>query len=317
MAQDYRGSLFGGRSENYVGNMMDKGVDYYAKSLDLKPSGMDFGGLGDAISGYFGNRALSKDMKKLGDDILGKGKEIGDASVEASRFQPFSVTSSLGGADVDAQGGYNLNLSEDQQALQDRLFGMAGGFMDELGGDPLERQKALYEQIRAIQSPEEQRQRQALEERLLGQGRLGVMTDLYGGTPEQFAQSLAQGQARNEAFFNAYGQSQDDRQQAYGLASGLMGLGYKPQQELSSLIQTATPLVGFSQSGRESGAELKSEAELAALQAYFESQGLGNAIAGQGGGKSGLFSTLGGAAGTALGGPVGGAIGSALGGLFG
>lgn len=279
--------------------------------------GMNFGGLGDAISGYFGNRALSKDMKKLGDDILGKGKEIGDASVEASRFQPFSVTSSLGGADVNEQGGFDMNLSEEQQALQDRLFGMTGGFLDELGGDPLDRQKALYEQIRGIQSPEEERQRLELENRLRGQGRLGLMTSQYGGSPEQFALELAKEQARNEAAYQAYGQSQADRQQAFGLAGGLMGLGYKPQQELSSLIQTATPLSAQAQSGREAGAVLQSEAELAALQAYFESQGIGNAIAGQGGGKSGLFSTLGGAAGTALGGPVGGAIGSALGGLFG
>ena len=279
--------------------------------------GVDFGGLGDAIAGYFGNKALSKDMKKLGKDILGKGKEIGERSVETSRFQPFSVTSSLGGIAGTAEGGFDMNLSEEQQALQDRLFGMAGGFMDELGGDPLERQKALYEQLRAIQSPEEQRQRQALEERLLGQGRLGVMTDLYGGTPEQFAQSLAQEQARNEAFYNAYGQSQADRRQSYDLASGLMGLGYMPQQQLGDLYSLATPTAGFAQSGRETGAGLQSNAELAGLEAYFQSQGLGSAIAGQGGGKSGLFSSLGTAAGTALGGPVGGAIGGVLGGLFG
>ena len=218
-----------------------------------------------------------KRMENFREDMLARGTAVGEEAYEGSQFVPFSVTSSLGGADVDAQGGFNLNLSPEQQALQDRLFGMAGGFMDELGGDPLERQKALYEQIRAIQSPEEKRQRQALEERLLGQGRLGVMTDLYGGTPEQFAQSLAQEQARNEAFFNAYGQSQEDRQQAYGLASGLLGLGYMPQKELSSLIETATPLSAQAQSGRETGATLKAES---LLQTLFDKQ--------SGYGKSGL-----------------------------
>ena len=76
-----------------------------------------------------------------------------------------------------------MNLSPEQQALQDRLFGMSGSFLDELGGDPLERQQALYEQIRTIQRPEEERQQLALENRLLGQGRLGLMTSQYGGSP--------------------------------------------------------------------------------------------------------------------------------------
>ena len=170
-----------------------------------------------------------------------------------------------------------MNLSPEQQAMQDRLFGMSGSFLDELGGDPLERQQALYEQLRAIQSPEEERQRLALEERLLGQGRLGLMTDRYGGTPEQFAQALAQEQARNEAFYNAYGQSQADRRQSYDLASGLMGLGYVPQQELSKLIQIATPLSAQAQSGRETGATLNVKTMLQTLfdeQAGYGASGL-------------------------------------------
>jgi len=156
-------------------------------------------------------------------------------------------------------------LSPEQQALQDRLFGMSGSFLDELGGDPLERQQALYEQIRTIQRPEEERQQLALENRLLGQGRLGLMTSQYGGSPEQFAQALAQEQARNEAFYNAYGQSQADRQQAYGLASGLLGLGYKPQQELGSLYGLATPTAGLAQGGRQAGAALNVESMLQTL----------------------------------------------------
>jgi hypothetical protein len=236
-------------------------------------------------------------MEDFREDMLARGTAVGEQGYEQSQFVPFSVTSSLGGMQGTAEGGFDMSLSEEQQALQDRLFGMAGGFMDELGGDPLERQKALYEQLRAIQSPEEQRQRQALEERLLGQGRLGVMTDRYGGTPEQFAQSLAQEQARNEAFYNAYGQSQADRQQAFGLASGLMGLGYMPQQQLGDLYRLATPTAGFAQSGRETGAALNVESMLKTLfdkEAGYGASGLD--IIGLQGDKdkarSGFFSSL-------------------------
>lgn len=281
--------------------------------------GIDWEGITGGLLGGLGSYGLGKKQREaeeaLGKEILSRGQALGTQAVEGSRFQPFSVTSSLGGVQGTAEGGFGMALSPEQQAMQDRLFGMSGGFLDELGGDPLERQKALYEQLRAIQSPEEERQRLALEERLLGQGRLGLMTDRYGGSPEQFAQSLAQEQARNEAFYNAYGQSQADRQQAFGLASGLMGLGYMPQQELTKLVQTATPLAGFAQSGRETGATLQADIEKQALASYLESKGLSNEMAQSQ--AEGMLGGVLGAAGTAIGGPIGGAIGSALGGLFG
>lgn len=210
-----------------------------------------------------------KRMEDFRGDMLERGTAVGEQGYEQSQFVPFSVTSSLGGVQGTAEGGFDMNLSPEQQAMQDRLFGMSGSFLDELGGDPLERQQALYEQIRAIQRPEEERQNLALENRLLGQGRLGLMTSQYGGSPEQFAQALAQEQARNEAFYNAYGQSQADRQQAYGLASGLMGLGYVPQQQLSELYKTATPTASLAQSGRETGAALNVESM---LQTLFDEQ---------------------------------------------
>ena len=238
------------------------------------------GFLSDLLESGQAYKSLKRDIKRktdFRDETLARGTAVGEQGYEQSQFVPFSVTSSLGGVQGTAEGGFDMNLSPEQQAMQDRLFGMSGSFLDELGGDPLERQQALYEQLRAIQSPEEERQRLALEERLLGQGRLGLMTDRYGGTPEQFAQSLAQEQARNEAFYNAYGQSQADRQQAFGLASGLMGLGYVPQQQLSELYKTATPTASLAQSGRETGAALNVKSMLQTLfdqQAGYGASGL-------------------------------------------
>ena len=202
-------------------------------------------------------------------DMLERGTAVGQQGYDQSQFVPFSVTSSLGGVQGTAEGGFDMNLSEDQQAMQDRLFGMSGSFLDEMGGDPFERQQALYEQIRGLQRPNEERQRLELENRLRGQGRLGLMTSQYGGSPEQFAQDMALGEARNQAAYQAYGQSQADRQQSFGLASGLMGLGYKPQQELGSLVQLATPLARLAQSGRETGAGLNVESM---LQTLFDQQ---------------------------------------------
>jgi hypothetical protein len=234
------------------------------------------GFLSDLLSAGQEYKSAKRRIKRMEDfrgDMLERGTAVGEQGYEQSQFVPFSVTSSTGGIQGNAEGGFDMNLSEEQQAMQDRLFGMSGGFLDELGGDPLDRQKALYEQIRGIQSPEEERQRLELENRLRGQGRLGLMTAQYGGSPEQFAQALAQEQARNEAAYQAYGQSQADRQQAFGLASGLMGLGYVPQQQLGELYKLATPTASLAQSGRETGAALNVESMLKTL--FDEQAGYG------------------------------------------
>tara|TARA_R110000744_G_scaffold97568_1_gene188525 strand:- start:947 stop:1804 length:858 start_codon:yes stop_codon:yes gene_type:complete len=226
---------------------------------DLLQSGQDY-------------KSLKRDIKRktdFRDETLERGTAVGQQGYDQSQFVPFGVTSSLGGVQGTAEGGFDMNLSPDQQAMQDRLFGMSGSFLDEMGGDPFERQQALYEQIRGLQRPNEERQRLELENRLRGQGRLGLMTSQYGGSPEQFAQDMALGETRNQAAYQAYGQSQADRQQSFGLASGLMGLGYKPQQELGSLVQLATPLAGLAQSGRESGAALNVKSM---LQTLFDKQ---------------------------------------------
>lgn len=218
-------------------------------------------------------QSLKRDLKRKNnfrDETLERGTAVGQQGYDQSQFVPFSVTSSLGGVQGTAEGGFDMNLSPEQKDIQNRLFGMSGSFLDELSGDPFERQKALYEQLMDIQRPEFERQNLELENRLRGQGRLGLMTDQFGGTPEQFANQLAQSRASNEAFFNTYGQAQDDRAQAFNLASGLMNLGYMPQQQLSELYRLATPTASLAQSGRETGAALNVESLLKTL---FDEQG--------------------------------------------
>jgi len=49
------------------------------------------------------------------------------------------------------------------------------------------REQEIMSNLTALQAPEQERQRLALEERLFGQGRTGVRTGMFGGTPEQLA----------------------------------------------------------------------------------------------------------------------------------
>ena len=115
--------------------------------------------------------------------------------------------------------------------------------------DPSQAQADLYGQIRATQQPEEERQRLALEERMLAQGRLGLSSSAYGGaSPELLAQETARQEAMSRANVSARQQAMQEQQQAYGQglgllgqasglraqdlaeASGLLGAGYTPEQ---------------------------------------------------------------------------------------
>jgi len=143
------------------------------------------------------------------------------------------------------QGFANIGQDPRQQALlsqADTAFGRAMA-------DPSQAQADLYGQIRATQQPEEERQRLALEERMLAQGRLGLSSSAYGGaTPELLAQETARQEAMSRANLSARQQAMQEQQQAYGQglgllgqasglraqdlseAMGLLGAGYTPEQ---------------------------------------------------------------------------------------
>ena len=89
------------------------------------------GFLSDFISGLTGYKDRKRDVQRQRDfreDIFGKFTDAGQQVKDDSQFRPFSVTSSLGGVNATDTGGLEFNLSPEQQALQDRLFGSCGSF---------------------------------------------------------------------------------------------------------------------------------------------------------------------------------------------
>ena len=132
---------------------------------------------------------------------------------QGMQFKPFTVTSGTGAtAAADTSGGLNLNLTPQEQALQKQLLGVTGelagsiGYgrqqtlMDLLTGnaqDQQTREADIYGRLNAMQAPEQERARLQLEQRLANQGRLGVRTSMFGGTPEALAleKAIAEQQA--------------------------------------------------------------------------------------------------------------------------
>ena len=79
--------------------------------------------------------------------------------------------------------------------IQNQAFGGVQGLLQQAQGGTAGREQDIYNRIRATQMPEEQRQQLALDEQLAAQGRTGLRTAQFGGSPEQFAMEKARTQA--------------------------------------------------------------------------------------------------------------------------
>ena len=127
----------------------------------------------------------------------------------------------------------------DIEALRSQYAGLAGAAGQGLLTSPEQRQADIYESIRATQTPEEERQRLATEERLLSQGRLGLSSAAYGGaSPELLAQETARQEAMARAGLSARQQALAEQQQEMATATGLTGLASN-LAGLSSDLETA------------------------------------------------------------------------------
>lgn len=120
-----------------------------------------------------------------------------------------------------------------QRTQAKKAFGLGKEFMGKVGQDLGEREQDVYERIRATQLEEEANQRLALEERLFSQGRSGVSTAMFGGTPEQLALAKAQESAKNQAALMALTQAQQEQKQQadIGATFGQLGSNIATQRQ--------------------------------------------------------------------------------------
>jgi len=280
------------------------------------------GGLGDFLSqpsvllpGVVGGLLTGEAYGRLSD--IGKQARTGAETLatqqmEQTQFRPFTVTTATGadlGTQVTPSGGIEttMGLSPEELALQTQLLGGAGGFFGQAVQPREAREQAIFERMRTTQRPEEERQRLALEERLAGQGRLGVSSAAYGGaTPEMLAMATAQEEGRNRAMLGAMQQAQAEQMQQAALGQQFLGAGYLPQQQLMAATQPAQQLAALQQQAQLQGAGLFGEATMSGLEAQLVAEQARANLLGQTGagllqgaltprstGNSDLISTLG------------------------
>ena len=328
----------------------------------------DLGGLLKGGASYYLGSENIDAARQLGRETQEGAAALAAAAQEGSQFKPYTVTSGLANVGTTPEGGFNLNLSPEQQALQSGLLGGAQGLSGNLGGQynplagqigqqaygqaqqqlgqatsydpsltaqrgaiggifgqqlgqygqptgmegltqaglggamsqfgaagqpadiqalrqqygdlasqagqgllssPEQRQSDIYESIRATQRPEEERASMRLQEQLLGQGRAGISTDAYGGTPEQLAMAKAQAEAGNSAALMARQQAMSEQQQAMANAQGLTGLA-------SGLAGTSSDLQSAAQSRASQLSQLGLSAEQ--VQSQLQNEGLSRGV---------------------------------------
>lgn len=210
-----------------------------------------------------------------------------------SQFKPFTVTTPTGSRATLSAGGMQTMLSPTEQALQQRMLGFgseAFGFLGDpeqreaeqasvigmLTQDPSQRaarESDIFGRLTAAQQPEQERARLELEQRLANQGRLGVQTAMYGGTPEQLAlQKAIQEQQANTAIS---AMEQARAEQALQSQQTLQGLG-ETRARMGLLGELGLQSIPTAYAGQQQLlANLQPQLEASRIASALQSTGLG------------------------------------------
>ena len=273
----------GGTLDPYLGGVGGVGLGGEA-GLPTGGSGGGLGGLLSALGGIgigdltkagLGIGAIMNAMGRLSD--VGSGLSSGALNIaregqEATAFKPFTVSTAFGDIVTTPEGGYTTTLTPEQEAIRQQAYGGISGALTGAMGPTDARVADVYERIRAAQRPEESRQRLALEERLVGQGRQGIRTSQFGGTPEQLALAMAQEEAKNAAAVSAIEQAAKEQQQQLGTAQALFELQAYPENQLIKALTPAIQIGSLADLGRREGAGLFTEGAITGLEALAQTE---------------------------------------------
>ena len=237
------------------------------------------------------------DLGQIGRRGLRLGRNLAETQLDQAAFRPYTVTTATGGQFgmmQDPETGamtYQLGLSPEEQAFQQQMFGGAGDFFRQAAVDPTVREEQLYGQISEALAPEQRAQQLGLEERLAAQGRLGVRTAEFGGTPEALAMQKAQAQQLAQARLGAAQQARQEQMGLAQLGQQYLGAGYIPQAQLLGALTPGQTAAAQAQQAQLYGTGLFGEATASGIDALLGAAlGQGNIIGAAGTGLlSGAF----------------------------
>jgi len=213
-----------------------------------------------------------KDAQDIGREGYDKLNQLGSEVSGGAQFQPFTVTTGQGSIATDALGGYNAQLSPELQAAVNNLRGKGMGLLDIASAPVAARTNEIYGSLEAARAPQRERERMALEERLFSQGRTGVQTNQYGGTPEALALEKALAEQSAMDSVTARQQAFAEQGQMAQLGRGLFSDSFTPQAQLLNSLTAATPLAGMAQQGQLQGNQLQAMLGQTGVESLLQGQ---------------------------------------------
>ena len=215
--------------EDYLG-----GGAAAAAAAGLGAAGLALAERGYSAIGDIGERAYEEFAGEEG---------LADRLTGMLEFQPYTVTTATGGQfgmrqdPVTGEMSYGVETSPEERALQQRMLTQAGQFYDQAGMSVEDREQQVFERMMGAITPQQERERLALEQRLAAQGRLGTQTAMFGGTPEALTLAKAQEEARNTAILNAMQFAGEEQMRQAQLGQGMLSASYIPQAQLLAALQ--------------------------------------------------------------------------------
>ena len=228
-------------------------------------------GGGGALAGGLLTKDAYDKLGGIGDIAMDQMGALGQEQLGQTAFKPYSVTTSTGSQfGVDQSGGLTQTLSPEEQAQQQMLMGQATNMFGQAAAPMAETEQNVFDRMMALQNPAMERERAAMENRLLAQGRLGTSSNLFGGTsPEMLGFQTAQAEARNTAALQAMQQARADQMQQANLANAFQGATYVPQAQGLAAFQPSLTTSGLAQQGQIQGANLYGDALSSGLSAQL------------------------------------------------
>ena len=270
---------------------------------NLFGAGITAGGLALGLDAY---KKLGETGEKGYQELAGEGG-LADKLSGMLEFQPYTVTSATGGEfgmsrdPETGQMSYDITTSPEEQAFQKQAMTDAEMFFGQARAPIAQREQEVYDRMLTAMTPEQERQRLALEQRMASQGRLGTQTNMYGTTPDQFMFEKAQMESQNQAMLNSMQFAGQEQQRQSQLGTGMLAAGYVPQAQLLNALQPGMTAAERQRQALSQQAGAYGETYASGLQALLQSGlgqadlagGLGSSIAEQGvkGLLGGLFGT--------------------------
>lgn len=224
----------------------------------------------DVGANLLAQEAGIQQARQVGQTATSEAERIGSRANQQTQFRPFTVSTRTGGVQTGADGSLTTNLAPEQAAASGQFFNQGRDMLSGIGSIE-DRSQTIFDSLANIRNPQNERERLALEERLFNQGRSGVRTDLYGGSPEQLALAKAQQEQQSQDLFTSRQQALGERQSDFNIGSGFLGQSYGAERELLPFLQEGRGLSDIANTGQREGSSLQAQLGGEGLEALLES----------------------------------------------